>query len=247
MSDSVALKLFALKISRKLNENDLSKFASQLSSFCYEKNVPIPPGLNKDSSFLDLMNFAFQQSLITPQNTHLLTRLLYSAGRLDLSEELCCLEKTFLQTQVDPNLQNSCEVSCSIPICKHASEQQNINPDIIDLFSNLQVISHFSSESEARECCDNILLTEAQVMSYCSEIPASEWKQLANLGFKLTSSQIERIDYDCKTLQDKVITIFSVWKNLSLASPYYPPFTKLGFKQALIVANLNGLARRLYL
>ena len=265
MSDLDIIKNFVIKISRTLDGKELSKFGSQIFSFCYEKDIPIPPGLHNDSNFLEFMDFAFKQSLITPTDTYLISQLLFETERYELNEELFYLEKTFTKverrprTHTDPYALTSSGKSYStpIPIYKTTTKIQknyktSSKSDVMKLFSKLKIasktVSHrkVSDSQDTREWNNN-MLTDIQVMSYCSQIGPDEWKKLAIIGFRLTISQVDRIDYDCRALQDKTISTFGVWKNLSLGSPYYPPYTEQGLMQSLVEANLNGLIYRLFL
>ena len=85
------------------------------------------------------------------------------------------------------------------------------------------------------------LLTDAQVVEYASQIGPYDWKRIAVIGLKMSLTEVDRIDYDCKTTQDKILKVFSYWKNVSFGSSSCPPYTKKGLKQILNAAELNNL------
>ena len=94
---------------------------------------------------------------------------------------------------------------------------------------------------------DNTMLTDIDTMKFCSQIAPDEWKPLAIVGFKMTITQVQRIDYDERTIQDKTLKMYTKWKNLSFGSSEHPPYTKDGLRQAALDAKLNGLIDRLQL
>ena len=262
MSNLTKLKNFVIRISRSLNRSDLSKFGPQLFTFCHKEGIPIPPHLHNSSSFIELMGFAFKQNLITPNDTYLISKLLYSAEGYDLCEELYNLEKKFTEVE----RKHSSHIDNYVPISSHETSSavkkqpkftSSSKSDVRKLFSKRRTSINNTSKRinsgpdkteysyTKRDSDNNLMLTDPQVIGYCSQISPDEWKQLAVIGFGLTFIEVDRIDHDRTTIQDKVVAIFMVWKNQSFAPPYSPPFTKQGFKQALITANLNGLIYRL--
>ena len=246
--DTIALKTFIIKLSRTLSKKVLSNFGSQLFSFCSHKNIRIP---SKASSFLDLMSFAFKQGLITSQNTDLISQLIYESERYDLNEELYNLEKSFKKERRSRANSHPHELT--------PSDRSSFSPYTTNTKTEASSPKHKATrkptyrrhtskpEEDVRERMYTTLLTDIEVVTYCSQIAPDEWKQLAVIGFKLTLIQVQRIDYDCRTMQDKAASMFSAWKNLAFTSYYYPPYTKQGLRQAAVSANLNGLIHRLHL
>ena len=79
------------------------------------------------------------------------------------------------------------------------------------------------------------------MVEYASQIGPYDWKRIAVIGLKMSLTEVDRIDYDCKTIQDKILKVFSYWKNVSFGSYSCLPYTKKGFKQILTAAELNTL------
>ncbi|KAI6647960.1 hypothetical protein LOD99_8288 [Oopsacas minuta] len=255
MSDITILKLFIVKISRTLPKEDRDKFLPKLRSFCAKINLDFPAELSIQPNFLKLAEFAINSSCITPKDTDLLTQLLEETDNTKLRDELFGLEIGYHRKS---HRRSSSYHTFTQPKkhVLHYTTQPNFCTDrktekikFFDAPSRKHPPTFARSNSrtscDVRERNDDTMLTDIQVITFCRHIGQSEWKQLGVIGFNLSLTEIQRIDYDERYMQDKLIKMFSVWKNLALGSSDYPPFTTLGLRQAAITAGLNGLVHRL--
>ena len=245
MNDSFLLKNFLVKLNRVLSEPEKESIKRQIIEYCNESELQVPSDLSSNGSFLAVISFAYKHTLISPQNTDFLFQLIDDCKDPDIYQELLDTEKSF--KKVTYKKMSKAVTFDETPSNKYPnilSVSESLNYSSPPQPSQKKAESVSFKRSRSKSCGDHLispLLTDAQVVEYASQIGPYDWKRIAVIGLKMSLTEVDRIDYDCKTIQDKILKVFSYWKNVSFGSSSCPPYTKKGLKQILNAAELNNL------